>query len=438
MKKIKSNIYLNSIIILILSLSLSPSQTSFENITQEKIILFQNTPLIYEHDDSSNITIFKILIRGGKYAETEIKKGLAYITTALMMEIPYLEKVRKIMNLGVTFFFQVEGDFSIITVKSLSENISEALKIILPIMKQPLFSSLRISNMKKYMKFQQKVEEDNSEQLMHVQTLRSLFKTTFYSNSIYGNKNTVKQIKKNDIIRFYKKHFNLTNLIIAISSNLKKNKILNIVNSHLMDIPESDLFHANPSEIKMPTRKTYFIKKDNKMTLISVVSLLPEISIKNYTMAYLMENMLGKGIGSKIWTIRTTHNLAYSLSAKIKQFRWAGYLSVVIKTKNDNAFKAMTILSKLLNELHEKGINSNEFAQAKNYAKSYILRSNETKDKRITNMLIYEASGLSYEFLSNFSAAIEKINLKEFNNYIKKILNPENQIKIIIGQTKIN
>ena len=93
-----------------------------------------------------------------------MKKGLAYITTALMMEIPDLEKVRKIMNLGVTFLFQVEGDFSILTVKSLSENISKALKIILEIIKKPLFSSLRINNMKRHLKFQQKVEEDNPEQ----------------------------------------------------------------------------------------------------------------------------------------------------------------------------------------------------------------------------------------------------------------------------------
>ena len=228
---------------------------------------------------------------------------------------------------------------------------------------------------------------------------------------------------------------------MAVSSNLGKNKILKILNNHFIDIPERELCPSNPCEIILPVKKTYFIKRDKKMTLISMVSLLPQISMKNLTMAYLLENMLGKGIGSKIWTIRTNHKFDLGIAPEFELKISSKVLFIrvvpVIKTKNDRVTKAMAVLSELLNELHEKGINPDEFIQAKNYAKSYILRSNETRENRITNMLIFEASGISYEFLSNFSHTIDKISLEEFNNYVKKILNPENQIKIIIGPKRI-
>jgi predicted Zn-dependent peptidase len=144
----------------------------------------KGTPLsfIYHQDTSSKITVVQIFIKGGKRGVPVSKRGTAFITTRLSVEMPSAEKVRELMHLASTFFYHIDGDYSTITIESLSENIDETLGIITKILRKPLFSGLRIGNIKRYMEHRQKREEDSPEQLME----RNFFNAFFpgYSGSI--------------------------------------------------------------------------------------------------------------------------------------------------------------------------------------------------------------------------------------------------------------
>jgi len=53
----------------------------------EEEFLSNGLKLIYQKDTSSAITVFQILIKGGKAVESEEKSGLAYLTIRLALEI---------------------------------------------------------------------------------------------------------------------------------------------------------------------------------------------------------------------------------------------------------------------------------------------------------------------------------------------------------------
>jgi zinc protease len=90
----------------------------------------------------------------------------------------------------------------------------------------------------------------------------------------------------------------------------------------------------------------------------------------------MLENLLGEGIGSKLWPLRSEMNLAYNLKAKAIQMRKAGILWVYLKTDNSRKEKASDALTKILTDLYQNGVSAEEFAATKIRTRAYFLRSN--------------------------------------------------------------
>ena len=127
---------------------ISNQDTSFWKKTPKKNILSNGLEFIYQRDVSSPITVFHILIRGGKRNEPEGKAGLAYITARLTLEVPDQKKAREMMNQGSRINTLCMNDYSYIYLACLSENLNDTLKLITISLCNPLFSSLKLNRLK--------------------------------------------------------------------------------------------------------------------------------------------------------------------------------------------------------------------------------------------------------------------------------------------------
>jgi predicted Zn-dependent peptidase len=402
-----------------------------------KVHIDNNLSFVFHRDISSEITILRIFIRGGKKAEPENKKGLAFLTTRLCVEIPNQSGVRKLMDLGSSFFTRVEGDYSIITVKCLSGKLVDTLHILAPILRKPLISTLRINHIKKYMRHRQKSEEDDSDQLMEREYFNLFFGNSGYGGSIFGDSESLKQIKKKDIGDFYKKWFNLSNMVITVSSDLKKSTIKEIIKKSFHTLPPGKKECPLPPIKKMATfmaeERERFLKKDKIQSLVSLGVMLPGITPHNFTCSYMLENLLGGDIGSKLWPLRAVKNLAYRLRIKVTRMKDAGILMVYLDTHKSREKRASQALKQVMTDIYKKGVTKNEFSFAAIRSKASFLRSNETKEIRTFNLGFFESIGPGFPFLEDFFSYVDRMTPGELNTYIKEVLKPDHLVSIIIG-----
>jgi predicted Zn-dependent peptidase len=147
----------------------------------------------------------------------------------------------------------------------------------------------------------------------------------------------------------------------------------------------------------------------------------------------MVENLLGKGVGSRLWDLRYIEKLAYNVNAQTTMMKDGGILEAYLETDKEKKEVALEALKKVLSSLFEKGITEEELEVTKINAKASFLRENETKEIRAANLVSFEALGLGYEFLSGFFLEIDAISLDEINTYIKDILNPEKGVEVVIG-----
>ena len=422
-----------SLWVLILSPIFSNQTPSLSRNLPEDEFLSNGLRLIYQKDDSSATTVLQVLVRGGKGAEPEGKDGLAFLTTRLALEIPDRGKIQEMMIQASHTFMTSHGDYSLIHISCLSEHLEETLKITTAIILKPLFSGLRIDSVKKQMTYKRKRQEDDSINVGHNAVLEELFANTSYAGSVLGSEESLKAIKKKDIKNYYDNYFNSENMAVVVISDLGKESIIKILNKYFAKFPSGKQPKSKQNSSTVPEEKKVFIEKDSKQSFISLAFPLPKISRKNFILAYIVENFLGKGVGSRLWALRYREKLAYNVNSRATQMKDGGILEAYLETDREKKEVALEALKKVVSNLFEKGITEEELEVAKICTKASFLRKNETKEKRASNLAFYEARGLGYEFLNGFLLEIDAIGLEEINTYIKDILNPEKAIEVVIG-----
>lgn len=399
----------------------------------EKEILSNGLTLIHQKDVSSAITVLQILIKGGKGTEPEEKGGLAYLTTRLAIEIPDRGKVQNLMNQASRIYMMCDYDYSHINITCLSEYMEEALKITSKIMLNPLFSGLRIERTKEQMLHKRKTQEDDPINVGHNAHLEKLFAKTGYGGSILGSEESLKAIKKKDIKNFYDNYFKAGGMVVAVISDMEKKTLNDILIKYLTEFPSGKLPESQQKTASIPEEKNFFIEKETKQFFISFAFPLPKITSKNFALSSIVENLLGKGVGSRLWALRYREKLAYNVNSRATQMKDGGILEVYLETDKEKKAVALESLKKVLNNLFENGIKEEELKVTKTNTKASFLRHNETKETRARNLASFEALGLGYEYLNKFSLEIDTIVLDEINAYIKDVLNPEKGVEVVIG-----
>ncbi len=410
------------------------SQTPFlsRNLPEEEF-LSNGLKLIYQKDTSSAITVFQILIKGGKTVEPEAKSGLAYLTTRLTLEIPDQKKARDLMNQASRVSMTSRGDYSLINIVCLSEHIEETLRVTTKIMLKPLFSGLRIEETKKMINYQRNTQEDDPVNVAHKTYLERLFAKKGYGSSVLGSEESLKAIKKKDIKNFYDSYFKAENMLVIVISDLEKAPIIETLDEYFAKLPSGKPAESKPNSVTIPEERQVIIEKDTKQFFISLGFPLPKITRKNFALASIVENLLGKGVGSRLWDLRYREKLAYNVNAQATLMKDGGILEAYLETDKEKKEVALEALKKILSSLFEKGITEEELEVTKINAKASFMRENETKVIRAGNLASFEALGLGYEFLSGFFLEIDAIGLDEINTYIKDILNPEKRVEVVIG-----
>ncbi len=395
------------------------------------------TSFIFHHDPSSRLTVLRLFINGGEKAESAEKKGLAFLTTRMALEVTEPTKLRKLMTIGSISNTQVEGDHSIITIKCLSEHLDDTLKIYLKELTNPLFSSLRIPNTKKGMIYFQKNEEDTPEHALNREALTSFFGAGGYGGSLFGTKKSLNAIKRKDVQQFYKKYFNLANMTICISSDKSEEEVKKVLGKYLEKMPRGETRHRLPTIKVIPPEAPgdYFFPRDTNQTVISLAALLPPLKGQNFVCAYMLENILGDGIGSKLWRLRRVDHLAYHLAARATHMKDAGLLRVLLKTDTSRKEKALKALLTVVRTLHEKGITQEELKAARLRCRVRFLRANESKEGRTYYLGFFHSIGddFSYTYLEDFFNHLDTISLETFNGYIREALRPERLVQLITG-----
>jgi len=400
-------------------------------------LLTNGLTMIYEHNPASPLTVLSLVIRGGQRDEPEGLAGLSYLTARLLLEIQDTQSAQVLMQQASSTGMAALADVSLFIVEALSEHFEDTLRIVSQSLFDPLFSAIRLDRVKESMNHQRLIQEDDAVQLGHQTQLRAVFGDTAYGSPALGTEQSLKAIGKTQVSEFYRSHFRTGGVVLVVVSDLPEDAAAAVIQKAWPTFPSGPA--PDPPPLKPFPRvqgRTYLSKQTNQ-TLISYGFLLPRLTARNFALASLAENILGKGPGSRLWPLRQKEKLAYNVAAEATLFREAGLLEAYLETDPARAGLAAARLKQVLSELTERGIEEEELLAAKAMTKANALRDNETKDRRCSNRAFWEAAGLGADFLERLAVEVDSVSGEEFHAFVRTWLHPDRASLVVVGPADI-
>jgi zinc protease len=387
--------------------------------------------LISETDGTTATTAIQILVRGGKRAQPHGQEGLAFLATRLAVEIPDENKVQDLIGMASRFQVGVTGDHSFIQLECLSGQLEATLKIVSEIVSDPLFSGLRIDSVKRFAEHQGRIEEDDSVSLGHLAALRAFSGTPGYGGSVYGDKTTLAGIKGKSITEFYRRYFVAPNMILAVSSD--RQDAAGLVEKAFAGFPTVPAPASQTAVFRLPGDREITLTRETRQVFIGEAFRLPELSPRNYALGLLLENILGKGPGSRLWPLRAEKRLAYNVNAVATQMTDGGMIEAYLETDKNKRLEAREALRNVLSELRQSGVTEGDLRAARVSVWAGFLRDNEARPARTLNLAAFEALGLGLDLYNGLRTELEAVSLEETNAFVKGVLAPESAVSVLIG-----
>lgn len=407
----------------------------------ERIVLDNGVVLLYSYQPALPIVSYNIIIDSGSIREIEDRAGLSEITANLLTEgaggLSSQQIAEKIEFVGGSISSSGGKEYATVGLNVLSKDLPLGLDLLYKVLRQPDFPQAELDRIKKQTIGAIDAKQDNPSALAQDAFLESVYtKASGYGRPIEGYKETITNITRDDVIKFYKNNYCPDRMIVAVVGDIKRDDAINSIKKlteNWNNLPKSDIKLSKVSNIN----KNIIINKKLTQANILYGSLAIERSNSDYYKALTMNYILGGGgFTSRLMDIiRDNNGLAYDVHSYFMPSKYTGIFIAGLQTRKDSADRAVKLLKDEINRIKSTSVTDNEL----NAAKAYLIGSFPLKidtNAKISNMLVQlEFYNLGLDYPDRYPAIIKAITKDDIKAAANKYLPTENNaIEVIVGE----
>lgn len=382
-------------------------------------------PAIYEKHRTLPIFNLQLIFQNSGYINDKENPGLTNLTAKILNEGTLsdgaVKFARKLENNAISLSANSGFETFVIEISCLKEEYKKALGYLQELLKDPNITEETLQKVKT-LQLSKLEQKENDFDFVASNALKSIiYKDTALEFPSSGTKESLEKITLNDIKENLKKIFNTNNLIIAVGGDLVYKDFKEDIKPLLSNFQEHPALPVKRIEItKKPQNKE--IVKDTQQSYIYFASPfnLEADSPDNYKAKVASFILGGSGFGSRLMEeIRVKNGLAYSAYGYITNKKSHSHFTGYLQTKLENTEKAKQMVEDIVNEFVKNGVTKDELKAAKKFlAGSEPLRT-ETFSQRLNRSFTLYYKGLPMDYPKKELEMIEKLSLKELNDFIK-------------------
>ncbi|MFA4763890.1 pitrilysin family protein, partial [Helicobacter pylori] len=218
----------------------------------------------------------------------------------------------------------------------------------------------------------------------------------------------------------FAKVFELNKLVVVLGGDLKIDQTLKRLDNALNFLPQGKAYEEPYFETS-DKKSEKVLYKDTEQAFVYFGAPFKIKDLKqDLAKSKVMMFVLGGGFGSRLMEkIRVQEGLAYSVYIRSNFSKVAHFASGYLQTKLSTQAKSVALVKKIVKEFIEKGMTQQELDDAKKFLLGSEPLRNETISSRLNTTYNYFYLGLPLNFNQTLLDQIQKMSLKEINDFIK-------------------
>lgn len=389
----------------------------------QQIKLQNNLETLFINSPGSTAASIQIWFRAGSALETGKDKGIAHFLEHMFFKgtptRPGAAIAHEVESLGGEMNAFTSFDYTCYYINSPNEHLPKMVEILLDMISYPQFKNSDITPERGVVFEEYRRSLDNSGQYSFHKLQDNCF-LKGYKHPILGSEKTIKNFSRDQLIKFRKNFYNLTNSLFVVAGDLKeKKKIISTIEKFKVPNGPRSEFPI----FKLGEKATTSIhKKDVKMGRITMAIEAPKYAEELSASEDLAFNCLGHGETSRLYRgLVTESSLANSTSAYTMFMNKGGVHFINLSFPMENYEKVIVDFEKIIKDLIQNGFGKDEIQKIKNQyiaSKIYELETIESYAFSLGNGFAQTGDIHSEE---EFLRKIKKASLNKVNNSIGEI-----------------
>jgi zinc protease len=384
------------------------------------------------------------LVRTGNLFDPADKVGLATITGETIRSGGTTAKTgdqidEQLENIAASVESSIDESFGRVSFSTLKERTDEVMAVFHDVITAPAFRDNKIDLVKSQLRSGISRRNDEAEGISQ----REFTDTIYGKNTPYGwqiEYATLDNIKRDDILAFYKRYYFPANIILAVQGDFStaemKAKIQSLFGSWNYQQPPVPPF---PKVQTNPKPGVYLATKtDVTQTNFAMGQLGGTLNDKDYPALEVMGDILGGGFQSRLFQrIRTQLGYAYGVSAVWGAgFDHPGIFEIEGSTKSVSTVDTLKEIDKEVQRIRTAEVTAEELESAKQTVLNGFVFNFDTPSKTLNRLLTYRYYGYPDDFIFQYQKAVAGVTAADVLRVAKAYIDPAKFVIVATGNPK--
>jgi len=323
-------------------------------------------------------------------------------------------------------------------IKSTKDKIKVSLDILSDMLLNSKFDSQEIEKEKGVIIEELNMYEDNPRIKIEDVFENCLYGDTPAGWDTIGNKETIRNFKRSDFIKYFSNQYGIKNMAVFVAGNFSDKEIKKMLAKNFSLFKKNN-YRDKLKVVEKQIKPNLLIK--NKKTDQTVLSLGFRAFPANHPDEYILKLLaviLGGSMSSRLFTeIRERRGLAYFVRSSIETYTDSGYISSQAGVPNDKLKEVVKAILNCHQELKNNLVGTEELQKAKDLISGKTIVQMEGSDD-FSSWYAHQFIDNRKKFLSPEESLnkIKKVTAKDIKRVAQKVFINKNLNLAIIGNVK--
>jgi zinc protease len=412
-------------------------------------------PDVYENKLSNGINILvledrkipiistRILLSAGSINDSVIgknKSGVSSLVAEMLTKGTLTRSAEDISNdieyYGADLNANANHDSIFISSKSLTKYFSQVFDILCDVVLNSVFSNEELNKVKTQRLNNLLYYNNHGKFLSSKIFIKNVHKNSPYSDLSIGDQLSIESIIKEDIISYYNKFFNPSNVTIAFIGDISPEEAFSVASDKFSNWKShvSCEIKINESGLKEDIEIYILNKKEFVQSDIYLGHVSTPLNNPDYIPMIVLNSILGGTFTSRLNKIlREKSGYTYGISSSFNLKKYTGEFVVATSVNTDVTANSSEIILNELRSIVSEKVSEDELRNAKNYLMGSFPLQMETSNSIAASLLRLKFYQFEKDFYNTLFSKIEKLNTGDILNAARKHIHPENVIISISG-----
>ncbi|MGM0594138.1 MAG: M16 family metallopeptidase [Pseudomonadota bacterium] len=367
--------------------------------------------------------------------------GLAKLTNAMLEEgaagLDADTIARRLDNLGANFSASSHRDMATASLRSLTraELLQPALETFTQLLSQPDFPERALERVRRQMLTGLQYKRQQPGDIASRAFYTTLYGEHPYASPPDGTEESLRRIRRADLLEHYRRYYVGANAVIAIVGDLDRSQAQQIARQLVDKLPRGEPAEPLPSVATPDTAQQRHIEHPSSQTHLLMGQPGVRRGDADYFPLYVGNHILGgSGLVSLISEeVREKRGLAYSSYSHFSPMRQQGPFVMGLQTRNATAEQARQVLYDTLVAFRNDGPSAEQLQAAKqNITGGFPLKIDANKDilGYIAMIGFYD---LPLDYLKRFNQRVEAVTTAQIREAFRRRIDPERLLTVTVG-----